>query len=200
MHTLSHLAPGCLVIHSSTQSRRGAQTYLALALLRALGQIESRWRLSYAGNALTLQRSTLGQPCLLLGDRKGPSISFSQGNGRIWGAMANMGCVGIDIAYSDEFADNYPLARAFRQSELDCVKPIFHNDIARGAALLWSAKEAAVKATGAGFNRFDPLEVKVNPLPPTTGGMCFKVLADRPIAVWSRAEQEGWLSIALVLR
>ena len=63
--------------------------------------------------------------------------------------------------------------------------------------MLWSAKEAAVKATGVGFNRFDPLEVHVRPPRFKEKGVLFEVFADRPILAWARAEDRGWLSVAL---
>jgi phosphopantetheinyl transferase (holo-ACP synthase) len=101
------------------------------------------------------------------------------------------------VAYPEEFTDGYPLARAFRPEELDWARALCRNDTARGAALIWSAKEAAVKATGAGFNLFDPLEVRAeNPIF-RQRGILFEVLADRTIPVWARTEDRGWLSVAL---
>ena len=197
IRTLSHLVPGCLVIYASTPSGRGAQSCLALVLLRALGKLDARWCFPHAEETLTLQKGTLGKPCLFLDHRKGPSVSFSHGKGRLWGAMSSKGRVGIDVAYPEEFAEGYPFARAFRPEELEFAGALCRNDTARGAALIWSAKEAAVKATGAGFNRFDPLDVRVAAPFSKEQGFLFDVLADRPITAWAKTKDTGWLAVAL---
>ena len=111
--------------------------------------------------------------------------------------MSSKGRVGIDVAYPEEFAAGYPFDRAFRPEELDSARALCHNDTARGAALIWSAKEASVKATGAGFSRFDPLDVRVEAPHFSEQGIRFEVLADRPICAWARTEGRGWLCVAL---
>jgi phosphopantetheinyl transferase len=166
-------------------------------LLQALARLDPRWRLSHSENTITLHKSTLGEPYLLLGDQPGPSLSFSHGKERLWAAMSSKGRVGIDVAYPEDFAADYPFARAFRPEELDSVRAICHNDTARGAALIWSAKEASVKATGTGFNRFDPLDVQVGAPLFREQGVGFEVLADQPITAWVRTEGKGWLCVAL---
>ncbi len=196
IHTLSRLVPGGFVVFAATQSERGTKHSLALMLLKALARLDPRWRLSSAENALALRTSTLGEPYLLLGDQPGPSLSFSHGKQRLWAAMSSKGRVGIDVAYPQEFAADYPFARAFRPEELDSARTICHNDTARGAALIWSAKEAAVKATGIGFNRFDFLDVRVGAPILREQGIRFEVLADRPITAWARTEGKGWLCVA----
>ncbi len=198
IHALTHLVPGGSVVFASTKSGRGAGPCLALMLMRALARLDPRWSLSPDENALTFHKSTLGGPCLLLGDKQGPSLSFSHGKERLWAAMCSKGRVGIDMAYPEEFAAGYPFARAFRPEELDCARALCHNDTARGAALIWSAKEASVKATGAGFNRFDPLQVRVGAPLLMQEGFLFEVLADRPITAWARTEDTGWLCVALI--
>lgn len=197
VHILSGLLPGSLVVFTSTVTGGEGGLNLAPVLLRALGRLDSRWRTLPGENALALRKSALGRPHLLLGGQQGPSVSFSHGEGRLWAAMCSQGCVGIDVAYPEEFDGGYPLARAFNPEELDVSMTICSNDTGRGAALLWSAKEAAVKAAGAGFNRFDPLEVHVKPPRFKEKSILFEVFADRPIWVWARAEGRGWLSVAL---
>ena len=197
IHALAPLVPGGSVLFASTKSERGAGPRLALTLMRALARLDPRWSLSPDESALTLHKSILGGPCLLLGDKQGPSLSFSHGKERLWAAMCSKGRVGIDMAYPEEFAAGYPFARAFRPEELDCARALCHNDTARGAALIWSAKEASVKATGAGFNRFDPLQVRVGAPLIKEQGLLFEVLADRPITAWARTEDTGWLCVAL---
>ena len=191
------LVLGGSVVFTSTQSRRGAGPCLALALLRALGRLDPHWSAPPDENELILHKSALGGPRLLVGDREGPSLSFSHGEGRLWAAMSGRGSVGIDVAYPEEFTGGYPFARAFRTEELDCARALCPNDTARGAALIWAAKEASVKATGAGFNLFDPLEVRVGTPLVKEQGVLFEVLADRPISTWVRTEGKGWLSVAL---
>ncbi len=196
IHTLAGLLPVDSVVFAFTQLRRGAGTCLAYMLMRAMARLDPRWRIPPDKNTLTLQKSTLGMPCLLLGEKPGPSVSFSHGEGRIWAAMCGTGSVGIDVAYPEEFAGDYPFTRAFRPEELDFARDLCHNDTSRGAALIWSAKEAAVKATGAGFNRFDPREVRVGVPLFKEQGILFEVLADRPISTWAKTEGRGWLSVA----
>ena len=198
IHTLAGLVPGDSVVFAFTQSKRGAGTRLAFMLMRAMVRLDPRWRIPPDKNTLTLQKSTLGRPCLLLGDKPGPSLSFSHGEGRTWAAMCGTGSVGIDVAYPEEFTGSYPFARAFRPEELDFTRELCHNDTTQGAALIWSVKEASVKATGAGFNRFDPLEVRVGDPLLKEQGILFEVVADRPISAWVKAEGRGWLSVALL--
>lgn len=196
IYTLSRVVLGGSAVFASTESRRRAKPFLALMLLRALGGLDCSWSASPHENALTLHKSALGRPYLLVGNRPGPSLSFSHGEGRLWAAMCRKGRVGIDVAYPEEFAAGYPFARAFRPEELECARALCPNDIARGAALIWSAKEASVKATGAGFNLFDPLEVRVGTPWLRKQGILFEVWANGPISAWVRREDRGWLSVA----
>jgi len=184
------------VVFASTESRRGAKHSLTLRLLRAQARLDPRWGPCPHEKALTLYKGALGRPGLLLGNQQGPSLSFSHGEGRLWGAMCSEGSVGIDVAYPDEFAGGYPLGRAFRPEELDCAGGLCHNDRARGAALIWSVKEASVKAIGAGFHLFDPLDVRVGISLFRQQGVLFEVSADRPIPAWARAEGRGWVAVA----
>jgi len=185
------------VVFTSAPSLQGAGPYLALALLKALARLDPCWSAPADENRLTLYKSALGGPCLLVGDREGPSLSFSHGKGRLWAAMSGRGSVGIDVAYPEEFTGGYPFARAFRAEELDCANALCPNDTARGAALIWAAKEASVKTTGVGFNFFDPLEVRVGTPLVRKQGVLFEVLVDRPVSAWVRTEARGWLSVAL---
>jgi phosphopantetheinyl transferase len=104
--------------------------------------------------------------------------------------------VGIDVSYPEEFSGSYPFARVFRPQEMDFAGVLCQGATARGAALLWSVKETSVKATGGGFNIFDPLEEQVGT--PVLGGqgIFFKVIADHSISAWARPEGQGWLSVA----
>ena len=197
IHALNRLVPGSTVVFSSADPGPRAGSYLAQMLLRALARMDSSWSFAPDESAICLHKSTQGAPCLFLGDRKGPSLSFSHGEGQLWAAMSGRGRVGIDVAYPKEFAGDYPFARAFRPEELKCARALCHDDTARGASLIWSAKEASVKTTGGGFNRFDPLDVRVGEPTFQEQGFVFDVLADRPITAWARAQDTGWLCVAL---
>jgi phosphopantetheinyl transferase (holo-ACP synthase) len=85
-------------------------------------------------------------------------------------------------------------------------------DLAAAAALLWSIKEAAVKALGCAFHLFDPRQITVTPAAEgaveADGGYTFAVdLSGKarerfPLAVsqalWVRSfpQRQRWLSIA----
>lgn len=189
-------APWFPFVFASTESRPGAKILLAFRLLRALAWLDPRWSAPPDESALTLHKSALGGPCLFLMGERGPSLSFSHGEGRLWAAMSGTGAVGIDVAYPEEFAGVYPFARAFRAEELEYVRALCPNDTVRGAALVWSAKEASVKAIGAGFNLLDPLEVRVGNPSVTEQGIFFEVSAGRSVSAWVRKEDHGWLSLA----
>ena len=197
IHTVCSLGLRGPVVFTSTPSVQEARPDLALALLRALGRLDPRWSVPADESELTIHKSALGGPCFLVGGRQGPSLSFSHGKGQLWAAMSGQGRVGIDVAYLEEFMGAYPFGRAFSAKELDCAETLCPNDQARGAALMWAAKEAAVKATGVGFNLFDPLEVRVGAPLVREEGILFEVLADRPISTWVKTEGRGWLSVAL---
>jgi phosphopantetheinyl transferase len=151
----------------------------------------------------------LGRPRLLLGECKGPAISFSQGGGKIWAALCpDMSDVGIDAAGTDEFPPDYPFSRVFHEQELQQALSLTCGDLKKAAALLWSVKEAAVKALGCAFHLVDPLQLCVKPSTVETD--CFTVslsgkalarfgtIAGRGIAVRSLFQENMWLSIALL--
>jgi len=197
IHSLSPLGIRGSVLFASAPSVKGAGPRVALSLLRTLARRDARWNAPADENGLTFHKSALGAPFLFVGDREGPSVSFSHGKGRLWAAMSGTGNVGIDVAYQEEFSGTYPFHRAFSAEELECAEALCPMDAARGAALMWAAKEASVKATGAGFNLFDPLEVRVGTPFIREQGVLFEVLVDRPVSTWVTAEDKGWLSVAL---
>ena len=192
---LSSLGLWGSVVFTSAPSGQGAGQHLALVLLHALARLDPRWS-GTDEDGLTIHKSALGCPCLFLRGERGPSLSFSHGEGRLWAAMSGAGKVGIDVAYPEEFTSCYPFARAFRAEELECARALCPGHTGRGAALVWSAKEASVKATGAGFNILDPLEVRVGNPSVTEQGILFEVSAGRRVSAWVRKEDHGWLSVA----
>ncbi len=93
------------VVCAATSS---GKEYLVKHLLAALaGQIPHGLR-SWQGSP-QLARDSLGQPILLLDGVPFLAVSFSLGGGKIWGALAGAGRVGVDVAFAPEFPADYPL-------------------------------------------------------------------------------------------
>jgi hypothetical protein len=160
-------------------------------------------------------RGMLGRPHLQLGEYRGPAISFSEGGGKVWAALCgDESDIGIDVAGTDEFQKEYPFHRVFHPQELQHALSLAGGDLKKASALLWSIKEAVVKALGCAFHLVDPLQITVCPSAWETvegnGGYTFpvslsgKVLMRFPIAagrsLWVRSLPQGkmWLSIALL--
>jgi phosphopantetheinyl transferase (holo-ACP synthase) len=154
-------------------------------------------------------RGGLGRPHLLLGEYRGPAISFSEGRGRVWAALSgDESDIGIDVAGTDEFQREYPFHRVFHPQELQHALTLAGGDLEKASALLWSIKEAVVKALGCAFHLVDPRQVTVYPSVGGNGGYTFpvslsgKALARFPIAargsLWVRSlpQRKMWLSIA----
>jgi hypothetical protein len=84
----------------------------------------------------------------------------------------------------------------------------------QASALLWSVKEAAVKALGCGFHLVDPRQLTVYPseegAEEWNSGHTFRVglsgkalgrfpiISDRTLVVRSLPQRNGWLSIAFL--
>lgn len=115
--------------------------------------------------ALSLKTGELGRPYLTLDGRNGPSISFSYCAGILWACMAGVEMnVGIDAARAGEFQTGYPYSRAIDPEEMAHALATETGDVPEAAALLWSAKEAAVKALGCGFHLLSPRDVTLVPI------------------------------------
>ena len=158
----------------------------------------------------------LGKPHLLLGEHQlGPAISFSQGGGKIWAALSGDDSdIGIDVAGSDEFQKEYPFHRVFHSQELQHALRLAGGNLEKASSLLWSIKEAAVKALGSAFHLVDPRQITVFPSVGDavggdggytfTVGLSGKALIQFPIAagrdLWACSLPQGkmWLSIALL--
>jgi phosphopantetheinyl transferase len=176
-------------------------------------------RQSSAGADFPIQvvRGSLGRPHLQLGEYRGPAISFSEGGGRLWAALCgNESDIGIDVSGADEFQRGYPLDRVFHPQELQHALRVTGGDLEKASALLWSIKEAVVKALGCAFHLVDPRQITVYPSVGgqigENGGYTFsvglsgKALVRFPIAgygsLWVRSlpQRKMWLSIALLDR
>ena len=181
-----------------------------------------RWKVLF-GNAaqssnraafpIQVVRGPLGRPHLLLGEYRGPAISFSEGGGKVWAALCgDESDIGIDVAGTDEFQREYPFHRVFHPQELHHALRLTGGDLEKASALLWSIKEAVVKALGCAFHLVDPRQITVYPSAGGTvggdGGYTFpvglsgKALVRFPIAagrsLWVRSlpQRKMWLSIA----
>jgi len=168
-------------------------------------------------------RSLLGRPHLLLGEYRGPAISFSEGGGKVWAALCgDESDIGIDVAGVDEFQREYPFHRVFHAQELQHALPLAGGDLEQASALLWSIKEAVVKALGCAFHLVDPRQITVYPSAGGAAGgaiaesiledcgytfpvgLSGKALVRFPIAargsLWVHSLPQGkmWLSIALL--
>ena len=155
----------------------------------------------------------LGRPHLLVGENRGPAISFSKGGGKVWAALCGEDFeIGIDVAGTDEFQREYPLPRVFHPQELQHALRSAGGDLGKASALLWSIKEAVVKALGCGFHLLDPRQITVYPSVGEDGGYTFPVglsgkalarfpgAAGRSLWVRSLPQREMWLSLALLNR
>ena len=152
----------------------------------------------------------LGRPHLRLGEYWGPAVSFSEGGGKVWAALCGDEFdIGIDVAGTDEFQREYPFHRVFHPQELQHALRLAAGDLEKASALLWSIKEAVVKALGCAFHLVDPRQIAVYPSVGRGGytfpvGLSGKALVRFPMAagrsLWVRSlpQRKMWLSIALL--
>ncbi|OGV79550.1 MAG: hypothetical protein A3K19_02660 [Lentisphaerae bacterium RIFOXYB12_FULL_65_16] len=156
-------------------------------------------------------RDPLGKPHLLLGGHRGPAISFSEGGGAVWAALCwDESDIGLDVAETSEFHGDYPIRRVFNAQELQHVVRLTGGDLEKASALLWSIKEAIVKALGCGFHLVEPRDIDVRPSVKGDGEYTFPVCLSRKAlerlpmgadrSMWVRAlpQVKMWLSIAFL--
>ena len=183
------------------------------------------WKRCQSSNrtAFTIQvvHDLLGRPHLRLGKYRGPAISFSESGGNVWAALCgDESDIGIDVAGTDEFQREYPFHRVFHAQELQYALGLAEGDLEKAYALLWSVKEAVVKALGCAFHLVDPRQINVYPSEESaTGGpiaenlgytfsvglsgkalVRFPNSAGRSIWVRSFPQNKMWISIALLNR
>ncbi|HMK33422.1 MAG TPA: 4'-phosphopantetheinyl transferase superfamily protein [Desulfomonilaceae bacterium] len=149
----------------------------------------------------------MGKLHLMIAGREEGSISFSHVPGITWAALCLDARIGIDVTQFHEFLEPYPFHRAFCEEEAACSIAAGAGPISTSAALIWSAKEAAVKAVGSGFHLLDPLHVKIRVTSFEQGQAYSEAHVERSPEQYSSCEPcgltvrsfrrgEGWVSIA----
>jgi phosphopantetheinyl transferase (holo-ACP synthase) len=205
-------------LKGSGKGRAGNKDRLVSTLWDHLVAMESPlWKRCQTSNSaafpIQVVSGLLGRPHLLVGESRGPAISFSEGGGKLWAALSgDESDIGIDMAGTDEFQRDYPFHRVFHQEELHHALRLAGGDLEEASALLWSIKEAVVKALGCAFHLVDPRQITVYPSSGENGGYTFpvglsgKALTRFPLAtghslsVRSLPQGKMWLSIALLNR
>jgi len=213
VHTMYPAGPKGPVCYASlARDSEACRERLVATLWEAFSARENPGCQSSAGVPLPIQvvAGPLGRPQLLVGGIPGPGISFSEGGGKVWAALCGARSeVGIDVAGAEEFTGDYPVDRVFLPEELQHALGLTNGDRAAACALLWSVKEAFVKALGCAFHRVEPRQVRVYPpaaqaqdgydfpVALSTGtSQQFQPSASLPTWVRSRPLGQMWLSIA----
>jgi len=110
---------------------------------------------------LALTRSPLGKPHLLVDGIPGPPVSFSWSAGAWWAALGTSNSwIGLDAAAPGEFSSDYPVHKVFNSKEWQRALSLTAGNREEAAALLWSVKEAVVKAHGCGYHFFGPRQIR----------------------------------------
>lgn len=159
------------------QAREGARSTLVRFLL-------SRWPAGtyrgYLSQEINVFHDPYGKPLLLGPQPPYPAVSFSYGINCLWGAMGKPGDhLGLDVAEAGEFPAGYPYHRLAAAEEWAAIKDFLGRDKSESAALLWAAKEAAVKALGCGYRGLSPLQVKLALKAGQAGGCFYCVRLDQ---------------------
>ena len=184
------------IVYAAVEARDGARELLAARLLAALAGLAPEWTGVLEWGPVVLDNGPLGRPLLRLGAKHGPSLSFSEAGGLLWGAIAGGGQVGLDAAGEEDLAPPYPYSRAFGPVEWDWAWQHCQGRTTAAATLLWAAKEAAVKALGVGFHTLDPLDLEVALLSPAGEGLQLMVRVPQEVKAWARPWSHGWLALA----
>lgn len=194
----------------------GAKRFLISILWERLLAVDGpRWAHRRSSNSaappIQVVRDPLGKPHLLLGESRGPAISFSESGGTVWAALCgDDGDIGIDVAEAGQFQGGYPVRRVFGAVELEHAVAVAEGNVQKASALLWSVKEAAAKALGCAFHLVEPRDLQVLPTVAGADEYTFAVrlsrralgrlpmAAGRPIRVRALPQAEMWLAIAFL--
>lgn len=143
----------------SGQTRKGSGLQVQTGLLATLLAEHAPAK---GPRSLALVRNGLGKPRLLVDGAPGPAVSFSWSAGEWWAALGTASSwIGLDAASPGEFAGAYPLNKVFSAAEWQAAVLLTEGDREETAALLWSVKEAVVKARGCGYHFFGPRQVRL---------------------------------------
>jgi hypothetical protein len=146
--------PALLASVPASAGRQGEKARLVAALGERLRDVRLQ--------DFTLMSDHLGKPHLLTGGVPGPAVSFSWAAGAWWAALGTgRSWIGLDAAAPGEFAGAYPFQRVFNPVEWQAALSLTRGDREEAAALLWSVKEAVVKARGCGYRFFGPRRLRV---------------------------------------
>jgi phosphopantetheinyl transferase len=130
---------------------------------------------------MILESDPLGKPRMWLGAAPGPALSLSWSAGRLWAAAGRWESgLGLDAAAPGEFAGPYPYRRVFGEAEWQAAVNLTGGERPEAAALLWSIKEAVVKAEGCGFHFLSPRQVTVQCAGPGEQGYLWRVCLENP--------------------
>ncbi len=164
-----------------------------------------------SSEAIMFEKNMWGKPAVRTTAGNGPAVSFSCGNGECWAAACSPRIdLGLDAATAEEFAGPYPLLRVFQPVELESAAATVCIDVTEAAALVWSLKEAAVKALGCGFHLVDPSNITFSPKAGETPGTSWNIhpakqivdslpgLHNRPIYAYTLRRHRTWLAFVLI--
>jgi len=203
----------CIRLPYSNRNRRWrnwAKEAAVSSLVPSLWEMYDEFRGGMAARVPNMEivSDSLGKPHLLIDGSDGPAVSFAYEVDTMWVAVGpEDSSVGIDAAESASFKGNYPFHRAFHGGELE-----LDGEKDEVAALIWSAKEAVVKALGCGFHLVDPLDLRVEPCSGDHGKALLKVhlidrsrerlrmQAENPVPVSVFRYGGMWISVASVSR
>lgn len=167
-----------------------------LAVLRKMAPEEGKY---LEQGTVVLKAEPLGRPVLFVGGKPGPGVSFSKAGEWLWGVLAAQGRVGLDVALISEFRPPYPYSRVFLPEEWQWAWTFSQGDTLRAAALLWAAKEAAVKALGVGFHHWEPSVMKVKYQQTLGEGLALEVeTLSAWVTAWACYLEDGCLALAVV--
>ncbi|MGB6066343.1 MAG: 4'-phosphopantetheinyl transferase superfamily protein [Desulfomonilaceae bacterium] len=158
--------------------------------------------------SIEIASDKLGKPHLLIDGSELPAVSFAYEGDTLWVAVCRTGfSIGIDAENAASFRGDYPFQRVFQEGELE-----IRDKREDAAAMIWSAKEAVVKALGCGFHLIDPLHLRVESCSEChektvlkaylTDGIMEGSLVSAEHPAYVRIFRHGgtWVSVALVAR
>lgn len=109
--------------------------------------------LGLPGSELRFARQPQGRPHLA--HAQAPDFNLTDTAGGVLVAVARRGCVGVDAERSDRRLPAMRLARRwFATDEADALAALDDTVAQRAFVNLWTAKEAACKATGTGISGY----------------------------------------------